>query len=145
MLTYVPGHLFVHTSPHTSELLDSLGQFFGQLDRALSPFSHPALQRMLQWDLKRASEVIEQNIDHLADSDQRNLVTHFLQRFRKVVLPALPNLRTSVIHNDGNNYNVLVPDLYPSGETLHTRLTPLTKDTRPYAPKKMSEDTPHCM
>ncbi len=118
MLTYVPGHLFVHTSPHTSELLDSLGQCFGQLDRALSPFSHPALKRVLQWDLKHASEVIEQNIDHIAESGQRNLVTHFLQRFRKVVLPALPKLRTSVIHNDGNDYNVLVSDLYPSGGTV---------------------------
>lgn len=118
MLTYVPGHLFVHTSPHTSELLHSLGQFFGQLDQALNPFSHPALKRMLQWDLKHASEVIEQNIDHIAEYDQRILVAHFLERFRKIVLPALPNLRTSIIHNDGNDYNVLVADPYPSGGTV---------------------------
>ncbi len=108
LLTYLPGHLLVEVSPHTQELLCSLGAFFGRLDHVLTSFTHPALKRTLQWDLKHAGTVIARNLDHILDPQRRALVEHYLERSRKLVEPALSRLRTSVIHNDGNDYNVLV-------------------------------------
>ncbi len=115
LLTYLPGHLFVEVSPHTPELLDSLGGFFGRLDLALANFSHPALKRELQWDLKHAEAVLATSLDEIRDPQRRALVEGFLERFRTVVKPALPKLRTSVIHNDGNDYNVLVTGIESLG------------------------------
>ncbi|MFQ5993350.1 MAG: phosphotransferase, partial [Nitrospiraceae bacterium] len=111
LLSYVPGHLLVDVSPHTPELLHSFGLFFARLDQALASFSHPALKRELQWDLARARQVVGQQLVHIEDRERRSLVTHFHQRFQELAEPALPSLRLSVIHNDGNDYNVLVTGL----------------------------------
>ncbi len=115
LLTFVPGNLLVEVGPHTPELLRSLGVFFGRLDRALVGLSHPALKRELQWDLKHAGTVVARNLNHVTDPERRALVERFHQRFRKYVEPALPGLRTSVIHNDGNDYNVLVTGIQSHG------------------------------
>ena len=115
LLSYVPGHLLADVSPHTPELLESVGAFFGRLDQALAGFSHPALRRELQWDLQQAGKVVAQSIEHITDPKRRALVGRFHQRFLGTVEPALPRLRTSVIHNDGNDYNVLVNGIHPLG------------------------------
>jgi 4-aminobutyrate aminotransferase-like enzyme/Ser/Thr protein kinase RdoA (MazF antagonist) len=115
LLTHVPGHLLADASPHTPDLLHSLGAFFGRLDLALAGFSHPALQRELQWDLKHASAVVARHLGHLGGPDQRALVEHFHRRFRERIEPVLPGLRASVIHNDGNDYNVLVTGVRSRG------------------------------
>ena len=115
LLTYLPGHLLVEVSPHTPGLLRSLGAFFGRLDRALAGFSHPAVKRELQWDLKHAGRVVARNLEHIPDRERRALVERCLQRFRAYVEPALPSLRTSVIHHDGNDYNVLVTGIRSDG------------------------------
>ena len=115
LLTCVPGHLLVDVGPHTPELLHSLGAYFGRLDRALADFVHPALKRELQWDLKHAGTVVARNVEHITDPEQRALVERFRQRFQKRVEPTLAGLRTGVIHNDGNDYNVLVTNIHDFG------------------------------
>ncbi|MBQ0818729.1 phosphotransferase, partial [Microvirga sp. HBU67558] len=47
---------------------------------------------------------------HVEDLRRRALVERFLDRFEQFVLPAMPNLRTQVIHNDLNPHNVLVAE-----------------------------------
>lgn len=116
LLTYLPGHLFVEAAPHSSELLQSLGTFFGRLDQALAGFSHPALQREHLWDLKRAGSVVAEHLSHITDAVRRTLVERFLARFYAHVEPSLSGLRTSIIHHDGNDYNVLVTDIEAGGE-----------------------------
>lgn len=108
LLTYLPGRFFTETSPHTPELLRSLGSFFGRMDKALFDFSHPAARRHLKWSMKEASSVIRSHLDDIADRDRRRSVELFLYRFEAEVVPVLERLRTSVIHNDGNDFNVLV-------------------------------------
>jgi 4-aminobutyrate aminotransferase-like enzyme/Ser/Thr protein kinase RdoA (MazF antagonist) len=115
LLSYVPGHLLVQIRPYSRSLLEGLGRFFGLLDRTFIDFSHPALQRTHDWDLRNASTVVSENLSHISDSHQRSLVDSILGRFRKIAEPAFPTLRTSIIHNDGNDYNVLVTDVGPQG------------------------------
>jgi 4-aminobutyrate aminotransferase-like enzyme/Ser/Thr protein kinase RdoA (MazF antagonist) len=107
MLTYVPGRLFAETKPHAPELLHSLGSILGRMDRALQDFSHSAAERTLKWDLPRAPW-IRDYLQYIKQPDRRAIVEHFLSQFESQVLPVLPTLRTSVIHNDANDYNVLV-------------------------------------
>jgi len=107
MLTYVPGRLLVDTRPHSRELLRSLGRFMGRLDVALADFSHPAAQRELKWDLAAAGWIREY-LGYIQSPERRSLVERFLTLYEHEVAPKLADLRRSVIHNDANDYNVLV-------------------------------------
>ncbi len=107
LLTYVPGQLFSETRPHSAALLHSLGALLGELDRALQAFAHSAALRVLKWDLQHAIWIREY-LQHIAQPERRALVEHFLAQFETQVLPVLPTLRKSIIHNDANDYNVLV-------------------------------------
>jgi 4-aminobutyrate aminotransferase-like enzyme/Ser/Thr protein kinase RdoA (MazF antagonist) len=111
LLTYLPGKPFALVKPHDSHLLVSLGRFFGYIDRILADFDHPATHRDFHWDLKNTSRIINSYIGEISDGKNRQMVKTFLDRFRSETEPRLPDLRTSVVHNDGNDYNVLVePD-----------------------------------
>ncbi len=107
MLTYMPGMLFAEARPHSPQLLRSLGAALGKLDGGLRDFVHPAAQRFLKWDLPHALWIREY-LQHIAQPDRRALVEHFLAQFEAQTLPKLPALRTSVIHNDANDYNIVV-------------------------------------
>ncbi len=108
VLSYLPGKVFAKVTPHTLDLLFDLGKFIGQMSHDLTGFSHPATQRDLYWDLKNATSVIKQHKELITDPDKRSLVEHFQQLFEAHVQPILSLLRTSVIHNDGNDYNIII-------------------------------------
>jgi 4-aminobutyrate aminotransferase-like enzyme/Ser/Thr protein kinase RdoA (MazF antagonist) len=107
LLTYVPGTHLAQTNPHTPELLYSLGSTVGALDCTLFDFTHPAAHRTLKWDLQHAGW-IRDYLQYIAQSERHQIVERFLRQFEQEVAPRLPLLRASVIHNDGNDYNVLV-------------------------------------
>ncbi|NNG17859.1 MAG: aminotransferase class III-fold pyridoxal phosphate-dependent enzyme [Gemmatimonadales bacterium] len=117
LLSYVPGRLLVELAPHTPELLTSFGAFFGRLDRALAELTLPELSRGgdFHWDLQAAGAVIDRHIGLIDDPARRSLVGYVRTRFETIVAPVLPSLRQSLIHNDGNDYNVLVTDITTQG------------------------------
>jgi 4-aminobutyrate aminotransferase-like enzyme/Ser/Thr protein kinase RdoA (MazF antagonist) len=107
LLTYVPGKLLANVSPHTPELLTSLGRALGSITSGLVGFQHPAADRELKWDARRAGWVREY-LKFIAPPERRRVVESFLDDFEKNVAPRLAGLRTSVIYNDANDYNVVV-------------------------------------
>lgn len=107
MLSYIPGRLFAETRPHTAELLHSLGNMMGRLDLALQGFTHAAARRALKWDLQQAMW-IRDYLHYIERPARRAIIERFLAMFEAEVLPVLPTLRSGVIHNDANDYNVLV-------------------------------------
>lgn len=108
MLTFLKGKVFAGVRPHSRELLRSVGRLFGEMDRALADFSHPAARRDLKWDLRNATAVIANGLRHIRDSARRSIVNSFLAQYEKEVPTLLPSLRCSVVHNDGNDFNILV-------------------------------------
>ncbi|GAB4115231.1 MAG: aminotransferase class III-fold pyridoxal phosphate-dependent enzyme [Roseiflexaceae bacterium] len=106
LLTFVPGRLMAESRPHSPALLQSLGGTLAALDQALLSFAHPATHRTLKWDLLQAEWAAEY-LDVVADPQRRALVAATLERFA-ACKPQLTQLRQSVIHNDANDYNVLV-------------------------------------
>jgi 4-aminobutyrate aminotransferase-like enzyme/Ser/Thr protein kinase RdoA (MazF antagonist) len=99
MLTFVPGRVLAETNPHT--------QFMGEVDTALADFTHPAARRELKWDLAR-TVWIRDYLRYIEEPARRALVERLLQQYETTAAPALPGVRTSVIHGDANDYNVLV-------------------------------------
>jgi len=112
LVSYLPGTTLARTNPRTPELLRSLGEFMGNLGKAMAGFSHPAANRAIKWDLKLATW-IEDYVDFIGDKYRRKIVKEILYQFKTVVVPAFPHLRVSVIHNDGNDHNIIVDDSDP--------------------------------
>ncbi len=111
LVTYLPGVPLAKVNPHTPDLLHDFGRVLGEVDAALQEFGHPAMDRYLHWDLTRAADTISRHCHHLGNPARRALVERHLADFVAHVAPRLPELRRSVIHSDGNDYNVLVtPD-----------------------------------
>src|SRR5215471_1478805 len=107
LVTYLPATLLARFKPHSPDLLFSLGCALGQIDRALTDFSHPAARRELKWDLQRA-DWIRDSVRVIPSDTRRDLVQRFIRQFDQLAQPRLSRLRRSVIHNDANDYNVLV-------------------------------------
>jgi len=107
LLTYVPGKLLAKVSPHAPELLRSLGSALGAITKGLVDFHHPSADRELKWDARRAGWIREY-LKFVAPSERRRLVEHFLDDFEENVAPRIAALRTSVVYNDANDYNVIV-------------------------------------
>ena len=130
MLTWLPGVPLAQVNPHLPALLRRLGAFLGAVSLSLKDFTHPAARRTFHWDLKHADAVILAHQDQILDPKHRRLVDQFVSRFQQSVVPSLPSLRTSVIHNDANDYNLLVdarrsPDrqlvgIIDFGDMVHT-------------------------
>jgi 4-aminobutyrate aminotransferase-like enzyme/Ser/Thr protein kinase RdoA (MazF antagonist) len=110
LLTYLPGIPLAEVSPRSPELLHSLGKMLGQLDRELFDFDHAAVHRDFHWDLANGSKIVEAHESLIADPALRRFVNEFGAQFQRGIAPLLPGLRRSVIHNDANDYNVLVSE-----------------------------------
>ena len=107
LLTWVPGTVLAGVQPHTPELLRSLGSLLGAMDAALAGFSHPAAERDLKWDPRRAGWIREY-VGFVDDGARRRLVERLFTWAEGELTRLAPRLRTGVIHNDANDYNVLV-------------------------------------
>lgn len=104
-LTYLPGQPLDATRS-TADQRRNVGAFLARLDLALADFRHPADDRDLLWDLKRADQVFGL-LTEIADVERRGAAQRALERFAAHVIPVLPKLRCQVIHNDFNPANVL--------------------------------------
>ena len=92
----------------------------GKIDAALCRFTHPAMRRVLQWDLRQAGMARENA--PLLSLDRRARVERIFLQWDEIDWAAL---RHSVIHGDANDYNVLVGGgrmvgLLDFGDMLHT-------------------------
>ena len=126
LLTYVEGK-FIAEVPHTPALLSSLGQFLGRVDLELLNSEEEIYQaRAIAWDLKylKKSAPLLQYIKNPSD---RNLVAYFFLQFEEQIRPKANQLRQSLIHNDGNDWNVLtdgnkVTGIIDFGDMCHSWL-----------------------
>ncbi len=107
LLNYIPGKLYADVKPHTPDILESFGKALAAFDKALLDFEHPVAKRNLKWDLS-AAQWIQESAQDIADEHQRDVVQRILMTYLETVQPALSDVRHSVIHNDANDYNVLV-------------------------------------
>ena len=112
MLSFLPGRTLEKTNPLSSEVLENLGWFLGELDAALGMFSHPAVHRELKWDSSRASWIGNQ-LHRIEDPSRRTLLEYFLSLYDQEVESRRSELRTGPIYGDANDHNVLVSAPWP--------------------------------
>ncbi len=94
--------------PRTPELEVELGRLLGRLSAALRGFGHPAAHRPgFLWNLDDAA-LVRSWADDVADADDRAVVATAFRRHEQRVLPVLHELPAQVLHQDANDFNVLV-------------------------------------
>jgi 4-aminobutyrate aminotransferase-like enzyme/Ser/Thr protein kinase RdoA (MazF antagonist) len=108
LLSYLPGDMFGSIKNPASGLLFDLGRTIASLTRSLQNYSHPAAKREFPWDLKNATSVIWQYRQYVSNKDKLDVVNYFLDFFEREIKPYLPRLKESVIHNDANDYNLVI-------------------------------------
>ena len=110
LLTYLPGTPIAQIECPSPELLRDLGRTVAQVNRALTSFDHPAIHRDFHWDLANGLRVIGEFAPLIEDKELRTLVEALAGALERDLGLLLPFLRESAIHNDANDYNVLVAD-----------------------------------
>ena len=108
LMTWVPGVPFAEAGAATPALLEDLGARLAELDAALEGFDHPAVHREFYWDLARAFDIVKESAALVADEEMRALVTGLAGQVHARDGERLARLRRAVVHNDPNDYNVLV-------------------------------------
>ena len=121
LVTFLPGIPMGSVKRHSAGLLEDLGRCAGEMDCALADFDHPGAHRAFYWDLAKGLEIVKEYQALIPDAKLRKRIEKFIQDFGKYVTPLLPGLRKSVIHNDANDYNVIVggnDDLYTRNQRV---------------------------
>jgi 4-aminobutyrate aminotransferase-like enzyme/Ser/Thr protein kinase RdoA (MazF antagonist) len=107
LLSFIEGRMLAHVSPHTPELLHSLGATVAQVDVALHGFSHALAAREYKWNLAQADRLI-QKLEFIEDPQRRAIAARHFDQFLQTVKPRFAELPHSVIHGDANDHNVVV-------------------------------------
>lgn len=120
LLTWIDGEVLAKSTSRGALLFESIGAAMARIDAALSDFSHPAMGRVLQWDLRRAA-MARQNARFLPP-ERRTHVERLFSQWEEI---DWTGLRHSVIHGDANDYNVIIADgrmagLLDFGDMVHT-------------------------
>jgi Ser/Thr protein kinase RdoA (MazF antagonist) len=107
LMSWLPGRRVAEVSELTRPLLHDIGTVLGGLDTVLARNPQAAARRTFVWAPQTAPDVIAGNL-RLLRGEQRELVAGALRDFDARVRPRLGALRVSLIHNDVNDYNLLV-------------------------------------
>ena len=107
LLDYIDGQSLTHLDHLGHEVVAGFGRLCGEMDLALAGFTHPGLERTLQWDARHASALIEHLLPVIGDPQQRELISaaalHAEQRLR----PLQAKLPVQAIHMDITDDNVV--------------------------------------
>ncbi len=93
--------------PKSALMSQQVGALLAQSDVALSTISGEGALKNFQWDLMYAAQIIEAKIEAVPGSD-RPLISYFLDLYRDNFGAISAELPSQVIHNDANDYNLLV-------------------------------------
>ena len=107
LLSWVDGRPLADA--HTPSLRDlaEVGALAGRVSVALAPLEHPGLDRELQWDLRRAVEVVDDLIGYVADPARRaSLQAATAEAARRIAVSA-DDLPVQAIHGDLTDDNAV--------------------------------------
>jgi Ser/Thr protein kinase RdoA (MazF antagonist) len=114
VINQLPGRCYAKAAPKSADLIHEVGAVLGKTDAALADFQHPGLERDFKWNLMQAGWIAD-DLDCIADPARRALLTDIHGAFAELA-PDLAKLPQQAIHNDANDYNIIV-----SGELSEPR------------------------
>lgn len=107
LISMLEGNCYADVKPQTGDLLQQLGGCVAGLCVGLQTFKHEALHRDFKWNLPQSGWISE-HLHLINEPDKQALLAEIVERFQSILVPALSKLPDMPIHNDVNDYNVLV-------------------------------------
>ncbi len=120
LLSYIDGVFYANHQHITDKHLTQLGTMTAKLTLATSAFSNTNAKRYLDWDLKQSPNVIDNKIAFINDDKQQQKIANIRQMLATQLMPFSDELPHGVIHNDINDYNLLL-----DGDDEHANITGL--------------------
>jgi 4-aminobutyrate aminotransferase-like enzyme/Ser/Thr protein kinase RdoA (MazF antagonist) len=108
LLNYLPGGTLLETGFLTPESIAGLGDVAGRVSRALAGFSHPGLDRILQWDLRFGMQVVDGLLAHVDDAGLRVRLETAARDAWSRIAPLDAALPRQAAHIDLTDANVVV-------------------------------------
>ena len=106
LLNQLPGRCYAKAEPKSDSLIHEVGQVLGGSAKALADFRHEGLERDFKWDLVHAGW-IKDRLSCVTDPARRAILEEICADFAKLE-PVLTQLPKQAIHNDANDYNIMV-------------------------------------
>ncbi|MDT7790849.1 MAG: hypothetical protein QOD59_285, partial [Mycobacterium sp.] len=108
LLRYLPGGTLQDSGYVSPTAVAGLGEVAGRVSRALDGFSHPGLDRVLQWDLRYGADVVAELISHVADPVQRERIEATARDAWARIASLAADLPRQAVHLDITDANVVV-------------------------------------
>ena len=107
LLEFLEGDGLTHRAYLAPASVAALGALCARLAAALADFTHPGLDRSLQWDLRRAGPVAVQLLSSISDSAARDRIAKTMVMAVRRIQPLAPSLRLQAVHHDVTDDNVV--------------------------------------
>ncbi|KWX68169.1 aminotransferase [Mycobacterium sp. NAZ190054] len=108
LLRYLPGGTLSQSGYLSPEVVAGLGDVAARVSRALAGFTHPGLDRILQWDLRFGMDVVETLSSHVSDEALRDRLLSAARDAWARIAPLDDALPRQAAHIDLTDANVVV-------------------------------------
>lgn len=107
LLRYLPGGTLVGRGYLSPAVVADMGELAARVSRALVEFTHPGLERVLQWDLRYGHDVVAALAPHVADLHHRHLLETVAAQTWSRLEPLADELPCQAVHLDLTDANVV--------------------------------------
>ncbi|MCO8164763.1 aminotransferase [Pseudomonas sp. 21LCFQ010] len=107
LLEFIDGQSLGNAGYLGLEVVTALGELCARVDLALQDFSHPGLERILQWDPRHANALARHLLPVIEDGDERVCLREAVEQARQRLTPLIPALALQAVHLDITEHNVV--------------------------------------
>jgi 4-aminobutyrate aminotransferase-like enzyme/Ser/Thr protein kinase RdoA (MazF antagonist) len=108
LLRFLPGGTLLESGYLSPTAVAGLGEVAGRVSRALARFTHPGLDRVLQWDPRYGNAVVAELVPHVTDPLHRERVDAAATEAWARIAPLADALPRQAVHLDVTDANVVV-------------------------------------
>jgi 4-aminobutyrate aminotransferase-like enzyme/Ser/Thr protein kinase RdoA (MazF antagonist) len=108
LLRYLPGGTLADGGYLAPDVVAGVGELAGRVSRTLAAFSHPGLDRALQWDPRYGHDVVTMLVSHVADPAHRERLMVAVSQAWSRILALADDLPRQAVHMDLNDANLVV-------------------------------------
>ncbi|UVL56099.1 aminotransferase [Pseudomonas sp. B21-035] len=107
LLDYIEGQSLTRIKHMEPRLVAELGRLCARVDQALASFTHPGLERILQWDPRHAQALIDHLLPILDNNPQQARVKAAADQAWEHLQPLINDLPSQAVHLDITDDNAV--------------------------------------